>query len=91
VKAAEDTSKGARQVRASVAGALGNLGGPEATAALVKLAKDPDPGVRQAAAAALGKAGGPKAKEALEALLKDEVSFVRTAARKSLDALNAKK
>ncbi len=91
VKAAEDKGKGSKQVRIAAAGALGNIGGADALAALGKLAKDTDPGVRQAAAVALGKVGGPKAKELLEALLKDEAAFVRTSARKSLDGLNAKK
>ena len=91
VKAAETTSKGSKQVRIAAANALGAIGGADAMAALGKLAKDADPGVRQATAVALGKAGGPKAKELLEQLLKDEVAFVRTSARKSLDGLNAKK
>lgn len=91
VKAAEDTSKGGRQVRVACATAIGNLGSAEGLPTLARLAKDSDPGVRQAAAVALGKIGGPQAKETLQAMLKDEVAYVRNAARKSLDGLNAKK
>lgn len=91
VKAAEDTSKGNRQVRLASATAIGNFGSAEGIPALAQLAKDTDPGVRQATAVALGKLGGPQAKETLQAMLKDEVAYVRNAARKSLDGLNAKK
>jgi epoxyqueuosine reductase len=52
--------------------ALGNLGDPEKTPALIKALEDPEPIVRAHVAWALGKLSGPSAKAALEKARKTE-------------------
>merc|ERR1719410_2544193 len=70
--------------RSAAAEALGHIGGTNTTAALVRLSKDPDFGVRVSAAVALGDVGTADAEGALKELLKDGDIRVGIAAAKAL-------
>ncbi|NLF12571.1 MAG: DUF4190 domain-containing protein [Anaerolineaceae bacterium] len=75
------------QVREAVARSAGQIGGPQAEAALVALLDDRYPSVRAAAARALGQAGGPAALAPLAATLEDPVPAVRQRATDALARL----
>ena len=73
------------QVAVAAAGALANLGGEQAAAALADaLALEPIPTVRLAAALALGKVCHPSTRKTLEQTTKDAPAKVMQAARNSL-------
>ncbi|MDQ7006844.1 MAG: HEAT repeat domain-containing protein [Acidobacteriota bacterium] len=86
-KAALSTDRRNKQVRASVAEALGAIGSAKGLPTLTRLASDPEPSVRQASADALGRIGGGQAQSLLAELAKDKVGRVRQAARRALAAL----
>ncbi|HHN74862.1 MAG TPA: hypothetical protein ENK10_06485, partial [Acidobacteria bacterium] len=72
-EAAKSTDRRNKQVRASVAEALGAIGSTKGIPTLTRLASDPEPTVRQATADALGHIGGVKAEGLLGKLAKDKV------------------
>ncbi len=80
-----ETGRAGVQVRLAIAEALGNIKHKDGLPALLKLAADPEPSVRQGAAQALGQVGGPEARKALDQLAKDQVAGVRNAARRALE------
>jgi len=74
-------------VRWAAAKALGQIGDPQATPALIQALQDKDRDVRRAAAEALGQIGDRQAIPALIEALKDEDEGVRRAAAEALEKI----
>jgi HEAT repeat protein len=84
---ASDSEPAARR---NAAEALGWIGSPRATGALVAALKDRDEAVRRQAAWALGETGDPAARAALQrAISRDESALVQAEAQSALDRLAA--
>lgn len=75
-------------IRATAAGALGEIGEERAVPALIELVDDPALPVRLAAIAALGEIGGQEAREALIYALEDRSDDIREAAEAALETLD---
>ncbi len=71
-------------IRANIAGALGDLGKAEAADELIKALKDKDAVIRSYSAWALGRIGEKKALKPLEALLSDADKGVKAIANRSI-------
>ena len=80
---ARDTSQSTR-LRWVAIRALGQIRGPQAEDALIKILKDPEPAIRTAAVSALGDFGHTKHTMLIGRFLKDEAVIVRVAAAESL-------